>query len=539
MLSVKRKRWIWGLLLAVLVIAAGSYAYLSTSGTQVGLARDSSAGPTPIPQAIARRGDLIVSISGSGELVPDSTSDLSFGQSGTLLELDAAVGDQVTAGETIARLKSEKTPDQHQADLASARLAVIQAQQALDQINANASLASAQALRDLETSQTALEDLNHPETRQAQAMQAVAEAGQSVADAQMNLYTLQSMPSQDSIDTASASLMFKEKDYQEVQKSIYRLENQIKSAPSETARDRLEAQLIRAQIELARQKIELDNARYKLDHMGEPPDPDSLKLAQDQLTTAQAELEQARQDLELALSAPSPADLAEAQAQLADTQSAWESLKDGPDPVSLQQAQAQLALAQANLTRVQQEELVLELRAPYDGTILTVNAVPGDRIKDTTIVTLANFSQLMVEVSLDETDLPGVRTGLEAQVVFDALPDKTFTGQVVEIDPSLQRFGNTNAAQVLIQMNSDDNNSQRFLLGMGASVDIRVGQAANAVLIPVDALHRLENGDYVVYVIKDNQLQQRPVTIGLMDLTVVEVSSGLQAGEAVATGTID
>jgi HlyD family secretion protein len=272
--------------------------------------------------------------------------------------------------------------------------------------------------------------------------------------------------------------------------------------------------------------------------MGDPPDPDSLTQSQAQLDTALAELNKAQQDLETAQTGPSPADLAGAQGQLARAQSAWEQLKNGPDPVSLQQAQAQLAEAQANLTLVQQEKLELDLQAPFEGTILAVNARPGDRVKDT-VITLADLSQPLVEVSIDETDLLGVQTGMDAQVVFDALPDETFTGQVVQIDPSLQRFGSTYAALVMVRLDLQDNASRYFPLGLSASIDILSGKTTNAVLVPVDALHQLENGETVVYVIDGNQLEQRPVTIGLVDLTMAEIQSGLLAGETVATGTID
>ena len=96
------------------------------------------------------------------------------------------------------------------------------------------------------------------------------------------------------------------------------------------------------------------------------------------------------------------------------------------------------------------------MQAPYDGTILAVNANPGDRVKDLAVITLADLSQLVVQVGVDETDLPSVQTGLQAEVIFDGLPDETFSGQVVQIDPSLQQFGNTYAALILVRLDPPD-----------------------------------------------------------------------------------
>jgi HlyD family secretion protein len=536
---MKRKPWMWAIFGTVLALTAGWYAYLSTNSALIGLAQGPEISPTPVSQAVARRGDLTVSISGSGQLIPVSSSNLSFEETGTLLEMNVQAGDRVQTGDLLARLKIDQTPAEHQAELASAELAVVQARQALDQLYANVELEAAQALVALENSQAALDDLIHPEMELAQAMQAGAKAQEAIAAAQLNLYILQSMPSQEAIDIANASLLFKQKEHQELQKAVGRLENQIKSAPNETIRDRLEAQLIRTQITLAQQKIEVDQASYKLATMADPPDPTSLSLAEVQLSTSLAELARAQQNLETAKGRPSPADLAQAELKAAEAQSAWEVLRNGPYPEALEKANIMLADAQAKLALVQQNDLILDLRAPFNGTILSVSALPGERVSNAAIVTLADLSQPLLEVSLDETDLLNIQTGLEAQVVFEALPDQIFAGRVAQIDPSLQRFENSFSVLAQVRLEQQENQPTLDLpLGLNASVDILVGEARNAVLVPVEALHQLESGDSVVFVITGGQIEQRSVTVGLMDFTTAEITSGLQAGEVVATGSL-
>jgi HlyD family secretion protein len=537
---MQSKRWMWATIGTVLALAAGWFAYQSTNGALLGLAQGPSGSPTAIPQAVARRGELTISISGSGELVPVRSSNLSFEQPGTLVELAVEVGDRVQAGDILAWLKIDGTPVEHQAELASAELAVVQARQNLDQLNSQAELEAAQALSALESSQAALDDLSHPETQLARALQAVAQAQEAVAAAQLDLEILQSRPSQEAINIANASLLFKQKEYQEVLDAIARLENQIKSAPNETIQDRLEMQLILTNITQAKQIIEVDRASTKLATMSDPPDPASLSLAGVQLTTARAELTQAQKNLQTAHAWPSPADRAEAELKVREAQTNWERLKDGPDPIALEQAQTQLSKAQAQLALVQQKELSLSIQAPFPGTVLSVHASPGERVANTAIITLADLSQPILEVTLDETDLTNIQTGLDAQIVFEALPGKIFTGRVVQIDPSLKRSGNSYSILAQVRLEQPDGRGiLDFPLGLTASVDILVGETRNAVLVPVEALHQLESGDSVVFVLAGNQIEPRSVTIGLMDFTTAEITTGLEMGEIVATGSLE
>lgn len=66
-----------------------------------------------------------------------------------------------------------------------------------------------------------------------------------------------------------------------------------------------------------------------------------------------------------------------------------------------------------------------------------VNAVVGEAVGTTSIVTLFNSSRAQIELYLDETDMDKLVVGNEVEVVFDALPDLTLTGQIIRINPSL------------------------------------------------------------------------------------------------------
>jgi RND family efflux transporter MFP subunit len=537
---VKRKR-VFGLALMFLVLSATAvYFYYAAAGFDRASGQGEDAQDIEIEQAVARIGDLTVSVSGAGQLAPAATAMLSFPEDGQLVEMRVNAGDAVKAGDILARLQTDKTPTEHAAEIASAQLAVLQAELALQDLSASAQIEAAQALATLEEAQQALDEANDNQPEQALAQQAVSLANEAVEEAEMQIYILSSTPSAEAMDIAYASLLFKEKELAELQDQIDKLEYQIKAAPNSEVRERLKLELLNMQAKLAQQQIEVENARYKYETLDDPPEPLELATTQAQLSSAQAQLAEAQRELEKAMAGASASELAMAEAALAEAQAAWERLKDGPDPDEVALAEAQLAQAQAKLALLRQEQLILDLVAPMDGIVSSIQAAPGDRITGQTILTLVDPSQPRVEVYLDEADLPNVQAGYQAEVVFEALPDETFSGQIMEVDPSLNQFGETAALRAWIQLDAmSADKAQKLPLGLNATVDIIAGQTSDAVLVPVEAIHETSPGEYSVYVIQGKDVELRQVSIGLMDFTSAEVRSGLAAGETVALGDIE
>jgi len=141
---------------------------------------------------------------------------------------------------------------------------------------------------------------------------------------------------------------------------------------------------------------------------------------------------------------------------------------------------------------------------------------------------------------LDETDLNMVGLGYEVEVVFDALPDEVFTGQVVQIDPQLTTSSGVTAVRALVQLNPDSfAKPQTLPVGLNATVEVIGGRAENALLVPVEALRELSAGEYAVFVMEDGEPKLRLVDVGLMDFTFAEIVSGLELGDTVTTGIVE
>ena len=533
-----KRKWVLWIVIGVMTIAAVGGFYLYTGEDLV--AAQVQTDTTAIPQTEAQLGSLTVSTGASGTLVPANEVTLGFQQSGVIVEMNVEAGAQVKAGDILARLQIDKTSNELASELASAELAVIEAQQALDELKKNATLETAQALTDLEAAQQALDDLKDDDQEKATAQQVMTEAQQTVADAEIQVYILTSSPSQETLDTAHASLLFKEKELAEMEKRISRLENQIKIAPNHKVWKQLRSELQKLKLELLQMQADYEKRLYRYEHMDDPADPVELAAAQVQLATAQAQLAQAQRDWEEAQAGPNPGDLAQAESDLAEAQAGYERLKDGPDTKEIAMAEAKLTAVQAELVVVQSEQPVLDLVAPFDGTVLSVDAIQGDRITAGTVLTLADMSQPLVEVYVDEVESEYAKLGNKAEIVFDAYPDMTFTGQVVEVDPTLADSFDT--AGVLVRVSLDESSMHGSISlpsGLNATVDIIAAQVDNAVLVPVVALHETESGGYVVYVVQGDEIEIRQVTVGVMDYTTAQILDGLAAGESVALSDVE
>jgi HlyD family secretion protein len=537
--AVKRKTIIWsivGLLVVVITVGLALYAFDVKANEPEPTAETRTA---TTQTAVASRGDLVVFASGTGEVVPLKETTLSFDEQGTLVEILVGVGDQVATGEVLARLRVNKSGAQLAADIAQAKLTVLENQQALDSLYADAEVQAAQALVDLETAQQDLEAVLNNDLELAQAKQTVVEAQAAIDDAEMQLYILNASPSDEAIYTAYASLLFKEKRYNELKNQVERLEYKLKTAGIKAVRDQISSQLRQARAQFYKQQIVYEEALYHYNNLDAPADSLDLKVAQSRMDTAQAQLDQANLALAEAQQGPPQGEIAQAQAKVAQAQAEWEQWKDGPDPQEVTLVEARLATSQLELQIVQQENLVVDLVAPMDGTVISLPVAVNQFIDGDNIITLADTSQPMLEVSLDETDFQSAKVGNRVEVTFDAYPNRTFSGAIAEVSPGLESTFGSQAVKVLAILDQDTNTKSVFLpLGLNASVDVISGEATNAVLVPIEALHQTETGNYMVYVQNNGLFEPREVNVGLMDFTSAEIISGLQVGEVVAISDI-
>lgn len=176
----------------------------------------------------------------------------------------------------------------------------------------------------------------------------------------------------------------------------------------------------------------------------------------------------------------------------------------------------------------------LILRAPSDGTILSMHAVTGEVAKsDMSLVTIGDNAVLWVWADLYEQDFARVVTqqadgNLQSSVYVKAFPGQPFPGTVDFINPSMSESSRTIKVRVTVP-----NPAGMLLAGMFADVDIFLAEDKEALSLPADAILDDEGRSFVFIHHKGDYFVRRPVVKGNDYHGWVEIKEGLKGQETV------
>jgi len=211
----------------------------------------------------------------------------------------------------------------------------------------------------------------------------------------------------------------------------------------------------------------------------------------------------------------------------------------GIDPDELALAEANLKTAQAQFAKAKDQLAGATLTAPIDGKVTYLAASAGEMVDTSKFITISDVSHPTLDISVDELDLDKLVEGSAVTVSFDAIPNQSFTGKVVQVNPQITNSGQYKVAKGLVELDSNAAKTLSNLpLGLSATVTIVNQEARNALLAPVIAIKDLGDNTYAVMVKgSDGQFRMQIVTTGIQDNDYVEITSGLKEGDQVSTGT--
>ena len=204
-------------------------------------------------------------------------------------------------------------------------------------------------------------------------------------------------------------------------------------------------------------------------------------------------------------------------------------------------AESRIQVAQQNLDNT-------VVRAPFDGIVVSKDAQRGEMVSPmsagggftrTGIATIVDMNSDEIEVDVNEAYIARVKPGMPVTAVLDAYPDWQIPSHVRTVIPTADR----QKATVKVRI-SFDKLDPRILPDMGVKVSFlgdepqQKQSAAPRVLVPATAVKQ-ENGKPVVFVVKDQQVERRAVSVGAVRGSDQEILAGVHEGDQVVVKSPD
>jgi HlyD family secretion protein len=273
---------------------------------------------------------------------------------------------------------------------------------------------------------------------------------------------------------------------------------------------------------------------------------------QEEVLTTEAQLVKARGDYQTAQrnfealqrlqqsGAASPGEVAAAQSAMnaaaAQVKLLESKQKERYSHPEIERVQAQQTEAESAYAAAQDVLSQLLIRAPFDGEVysLPVKAGayvnPGDLILDE-----ADLSRVLVRAYVDEPDIAKLSPGEKIEVTWDAMPGRTWTGEVNGIPASVKLHGARNVGETTCIVPNQD---FKLLPNINVGVTIVTAEHDNALTIPREALRQDDSVPYVYQIVND-QLHRQTVQTAISNLTSVEVIGGIPEKAQVAIGALN
>ena len=262
------------------------------------------------------------------------------------------------------------------------------------------------------------------------------------------------------------------------------------------------------------------------------------------LTKTEMDRDQAQRDLAAlqklqAQGAASAAEVASAKDRLATANSSLALLEKKKssryDSADIAHAKATLEDARAGYAAAQEVVNQANVKAPFAGTVYSVPVSKTEFVQQgDKLLQMADLTKLQVRAYFDEPQIGKIREGMPVTILWDALPNKEWHGHVERLPSTIISYQQTrNVGQVLTAIDDPDGG---LLPNTNVTVTVTTSDTSNALNVPRDALHS-ERGKSYVYRVVNNTLRRTPVTVGSLNLTQVEITSGLKEGDTVALGT--
>ena len=425
------------------------------------------------------RGSIVDTVEVTGPLVAQNDVKVSVKANGKITAVLAREGDSVTRGQVVATQDVVDLSNQlavQNANLASARTKLSQAEAGYRQAQTNLRLTDEQTVSALKQSKSAVSsaEANVKIIREGARAQERQQADENVKSAKADR------------DKARSDLKRYQDLYRQQAISAQQLDQTQATADSAEARYNTAIQAKSLTLAGARPE-EIQRAEYALDQ------------AKQQQVTAEAN----RSQVSLRR-----ADIANAKAMVEAAQA------------GIQQAQASVRIAEQAIRDA-------EIRSPIDGVVAERKVEPGQQVTTVAadVMRIVDLASIYFDAALSETQFSKVHLGQDVSVSIYALPGRTFKGTVSKFFPV------ASASRSFTVRISLANEAKLLRPQMFANAKIVSSEKRNILLMPKEAALDAKNFKARVFVDANGIAEERQVTLGTSDLRNYEVLAGLKEGD--------
>lgn len=207
-----------------------------------------------------------------------------------------------------------------------------------------------------------------------------------------------------------------------------------------------------------------------------------------------------------------------------------ETFKEKSNPQAVQVAAAAVAQSEKalELNKIQLDNY--SVTSPISGTVSVKNVNEGELTSSSaSAYTIINTDTLVAEVNVSDKMMAKLHVGDSIQFKVDAMGDKSFSGIINSISPTLD--SKTQFYTVKINI---DNSDGALKSGMFAKIYLTSEKKENVVLVDNNAIV-IDSGVPFIYTVSDNVIKKKNVTTGVSNDKVTEVTANLTEGENIIT----
>jgi len=187
--------------------------------------------------------------------------------------------------------------------------------------------------------------------------------------------------------------------------------------------------------------------------------------------------------------------------------------------------------ARTSIHSLQDKMNSARLTAPVRGTVYSLPARQGTFVHiGDAVAEIADLTRVRVRAFVDEPELGSLKTGQAVEVTWDALPNRMWSGEVVQLPKAIVARGSRNVGEVLCSV---QNEKTELLPDTNVNVRIQTAEHGNSLTIPRSVV-LTEGNKRFVWVVDSGRLRKKPVTVGISNVTDYEVVNGVTESDVIA-----